>query len=164
MHRLKETLRLAVLALAFAALTQNAYADSLNLYWINGFGSWFGRANVEVDGRKAGVLKAGKQLRIAVGPGPHEVRLVIPLSFQSAKLSVDVSGEHYLKVTMDMDGIVFNPTGPMPMFRMNFRPVSKEQALADVAKKRMPEAATAELGEVIVRRKDAGQPKDRVSR
>lgn len=110
------------------------------------------------------MLKAGKQLRIAVGPGPHEVRLVIPLSFQSAKQSVNVSGEQYLKLTMDLDGVIISPMTSMAMFRMNFRPVTKEQALADVAKKKMPEATTAELGEVIVRRKDAGQPKERVSR
>ena len=35
--------------------------------------------------------------------------------------------------------------------------------MADVAKKKMPKAITAELGEVNVRRKDAGQPKERVS-
>ncbi len=164
MHRIKLALRLVAFLFAFAGLARDAHADSLNLYWINGFGSWFGRANVEVDGRKAGVLKAGKQLRIAVAPGPHEVRLDIPLSFQSAKQSVNVSGDQYLKLTMDLDGVIISPMTSMAMFRMNFRPVTKEQALADAAKKRMPEAATAELGEVIVRRKDAGQPKDRVSR
>ncbi len=164
MHRVKSALRLMALLLAFAAFAKDAHADSLNLYWINGFGSWFGRANVEVDGRKAGVLKAGKQLRIDVDPGPHEVRLVIPLSFQSAKLGVNVSGDQYLKLTMDLDGVVISPMTSMAMFRMNLRPVSQQEASADVARKKMPAATATKLGEVIVRRKDAGQPKERVSR
>ena len=138
MHRVKSALRVVAFLFAFAGLAKDVHADSLNLYWINGFESWFGRANVEVDGRKAGVLKAGKQLRVAVGPGPHEVRLVIPLSFQSAKQSVNVSGDQYLKLTMDLDGVIISPMTSMAMFRMNFRPVSQQEAWRMSRKRKCP--------------------------
>jgi hypothetical protein len=113
-------------------------ASSLNLYWINGFGSWFGFAPVEVDGKKVGTIKAGKQLRIAVAPGKHLVRIHLPLSFESAKLVVNVANnsELYLKVSRDMDGFFFNAVGPVPMFKLNLRVVQQSLALAEIRGKK----------------------------
>ncbi|MGH6854034.1 MAG: hypothetical protein ACREDN_01290 [Aestuariivirga sp.] len=164
MHRFEWKLRIGVFVAALMFFLGDANADSLNLYWINGFGSWFGYAPVEVDGRKAGTIKAGKQLRIAVSPGAHEVRIHIPLSFESAKLTVNVAGEQYLKVTRDLDGFFFNAVGPVPTFRLNLNPVTQEQAFAETAKKRLPEATTAELGPVEAKPKKKTLQKEQVSR
>jgi hypothetical protein len=113
-------------------------ASSLNLYWINGYGSWFGFAPVEVDGKKVSTIKSGKQLRIAVAPGKHLVRIHIPLSFESAKLVVNVAsnGEQYLKVSRDMNGFFFNAIGPVPMFKLNLRAVPQSLALAEIRGKK----------------------------
>ena len=114
-------------------------AASLNFYWINGFGSWFGRAPIEIDGTKVGTLKAGGQLRVDALPGAHQVRIHLPLSFERVKLMVNVpqGGEQFLKFSRDMDGMFFNAIGPVPLFTLNLRLVPRATALADINGKRL---------------------------
>jgi hypothetical protein len=78
---------------------------------------------VEVDGGEAGTIKAGGQLSISVAAGSHAVCIHIPLSFESATLTVSVAqeSEQYLKVSRDLDGIVINPALSMPLFTLNLK-------------------------------------------
>jgi hypothetical protein len=122
-----------------------AEASLLRLYWINGFGSWFGYAPVEVDGKEAGTIRAGGQLNITVAPGAHTVRIHIPLSFEQAKttVNVDQDAEQNLKVSRDLDGIAVGPSLAMPLFTLNLKAVPKAVAAAEISREelRPPEIA-----------------------
>ena len=127
------------LFLAIFAMNQQAEASSIRLYWINGFGSWFGYARVEIDGRKAGGIKSGGQLKIDVEPGKHLVRVYVPLSFDSDKVEVVVpaGGAQFLKVRRDFDTFLYSPTGPLPMFTFRIEPVSSAAALGEISAKKL---------------------------
>jgi len=135
-----------VLALLFSQLISTAAgASSLRLYWVNGFGSWFGYAPVEVDGKEAGTIRAGGQLSIAVAAGAHTVHIHIPLSFDSATTTVNVAqnSEQYLKVSRDLDGIVISPALSMGLFTLNLKAVPNALATAEISRGELsaPEAA-----------------------
>ena len=128
-----------VLVFLLGLMSQSAQASSIRLYWINGFGSWFGYARVEIDGRKAGGIKSGGQLKIDVEPGKHLVRVYVPLSFDSDKVEVvgPAGGDQFLKVRRDFDTFLYSPTGPLPMFTFRIEPVASAFALGEINAKKL---------------------------
>ena len=139
MNFFRRTAGCLILVFSLGLISQPAQASSIRLYWINGFGSWFGYARVEIDGRKAGGIKSGGQLNIDIEPGKHLVRVYVPLSFDSDKVEVVVpaGGDQFLKVRRDFDTFLYSPTGPLPMFTFRIEPVTNAFALGEISAKKL---------------------------